>query len=73
MTELVNQIASNGILGVILGFVLLFVIKPISDSFKKNIDLQTEVLSKISQNLDYMKNELQELKEEIKDLKNRWT
>ena len=69
--DLFKEFANSGVLGLILGFILIFFMKPLCDSFRKNIDMQTEVLSKMSQSLDLMKAELHELKDEIRKISKR--
>ncbi len=64
--DLIKEFANSGVLGLILGFILVFFMKPLFDSFRKNIDMQTEVLQKMSQSLDLMKSELKDFKDEIK-------
>jgi uncharacterized membrane-anchored protein YhcB (DUF1043 family) len=69
--ELIEKFAESGVLGLILGVVFVFVLLPLFNSYRKNIDKQTEVLSKMSEHLDEIRDELRIMKDELRQLKHR--
>jgi hypothetical protein len=69
--DLIKEFANSGVLGLILGFILIFFMKPLFESYRRNIDMQTEVLMKVSQSLDLMKSELEQIKNAINKMQNK--
>ncbi|MBK6546389.1 MAG: hypothetical protein IPO86_09935 [Saprospiraceae bacterium] len=76
--EIFNVFAEHGILGLVLGFILFIIIKPVVSSYVKLIDKNTEVLAsilnKVDQNLSHseeIKGDIKEIKSDIKQINNK--
>ncbi|MBK7359498.1 MAG: hypothetical protein IPI45_04545 [Saprospiraceae bacterium] len=75
--EVVKVFAQFGVPTMVLGFVLWFLLKPLVQVLIKNIEVQTDALSKITHNLSNISEELAEvkdslhaMKQDIKEIKN---
>lgn len=75
--EVVKVFAQFGVPTMVLGFVLWFLLKPLVQVLIKNIEVQTDALSKITHNLSNISEELAEVKDslhamklDIKEIKN---
>jgi len=78
--EVVKVFAQFGVPTMVLGFVLWFLLRPLINVFIHNIEVQTDAMSKITQNqseitsdlagmrddMNYMKSDISEIKNKIK-------
>ncbi len=68
MEELLKLSIQHGIPAVILGFVLWFIIKPMTDAFIRNVNKNTEVQDQILLQLRELKEDHNETKSAVKDI-----
>lgn len=69
--EAIKVLAQFGVPTMVLGFVMWYLIKPLINSFIKNIDQQTDAMSANSQNMAKVTIMLDEMKDKQHDMYNK--
>lgn len=67
--DLIQMFAQFGVPTLILGFILVFIIKPFVDSHVKFINQQTELLQNMNNDIHEMKSDINIIKSDVSNLK----